>query len=250
MSSNLANKTALVTGASRGIGHAIALKLAQLGARVIAHYGSGEAEANALVREIRDRGGRADAVQADLAKADGPHQLAATTHKLLGVDKLDALVANAGVIHAATVEEQTVDDFDRLVAINVRAPYFLVQQCLPFFAPQASVVFMSSIGARMSVGDRSVYGMTKGAIAVLTQKLAGALGSRGIRVNAIAPGVIATSMSDFVFTDAGRDFALGIQALKRIGQPDDIADVVSFLVSEEARWITGASIYADGGTRL
>ena len=154
-----------------------------------------------------------------------------------------------GAIHAATVEEQTVDDFDRLVAINVRAPYFLVQQCLPFFA-RTSVVFMSSIGARMSVGDRSVYGMTKGAIAVLTQKLAGALGSRGIRVNAIAPGVIATSMSDFVFTDAGRDFALGIQALKRIGQPDDIADVVSFLVSEEARWITGASIYADGGTRL
>src|ERR1700761_157288 len=123
-------KTALVTGASRGIGRASALALARLGAQVLVHYGAGAKEADAVVAEIHRMGCRADAVGADLGAADGPHKLAQQVRAIVG-DRLDILVANAGVSKAATIEETTVKDFDRLFAVNVRAPFFLVQQLLP-----------------------------------------------------------------------------------------------------------------------
>jgi NAD(P)-dependent dehydrogenase (short-subunit alcohol dehydrogenase family) len=246
---DLTNKTALVTGASRGIGRATARALAAAGAHVVVHYGKSAEEANALVAEIRAAGGRADAAGADLGAADGAFQLAEQVKAIVG-SRLDVLVANAGISGAAAIEDQTIAQFDDLYAVNVRAPYFVVQQLLPLFGEGTSVILLSSLAVRAAVGQLSAYSASKGAVDTLVKHFASALGARGIRVNAVAPGVIETDMSSFARTDAGREFTLGMQALKRIGQPDDVADVVAFLASNGARWITGTTISVDGGSKL
>jgi NAD(P)-dependent dehydrogenase (short-subunit alcohol dehydrogenase family) len=245
----LSNKIALVTGASRGMGRATAIALAAAGARVIVHYGRNADEANAVVEQIRSNGGQADAVAADLAAADGAHVLAAEVRNLTG-GRLDILVSNAGISNASPIETMSVKDFDGLFAVNVRAPYFLVQQLLPTMSEGGAIVFVSSLGARAAVGTLSAYASTKGAINTLVKYLASALGPRGIRVNAVAPGVIDTDMSNFTKTESGRAAVMGMQSLKRIGQPDDVASVVEFLASDAARWITGDIIAVDGGSML
>jgi 3-oxoacyl-[acyl-carrier protein] reductase len=245
----LTGKTALVTGASRGIGRASALALAAAGAQVLVHYGRGAKEADDVVAEIRDTGGRADAIATDLAAADGASKLARQTRSIVG-DRLDILVANAAVLKAATIEETTVEDFDKLFAVNVRAPFFLVQQLLPIMSKGSSVIFLSSLAARVVVGTEPAYAATKGAIDTLVKHFASTLGARGIRVNAVAPGVVETDMLNFTKADAVRDVALGMQALKRLAQPDDIGAVIAFLASDNARWITGDTIHVDGGSKL
>jgi len=247
--SKLFGKTALVTGASRGIGRASALALAKAGAQVIVHYGSAKAEADAVVAEIVAAGGRASAIAVDLSAADGAHVLAKQVRAIVG-DRLDIVFANAGVASAGPIEETSVADFDRLFAVNVRAPYFLVQQLLPVLGSGSSVILNSSLAARASVGQLAAYAATKGAISTLVKHFATALGERGIRVNAVAPGVVDTDMSSFVKTDGGRDFTLSIQALKRIATPADIADAVAFLASDEARWISGDVLEVGGGSKL
>jgi NAD(P)-dependent dehydrogenase (short-subunit alcohol dehydrogenase family) len=247
--SNLNGKTALVTGASRGIGRAAALALAKAGAQVLIHYGSAQNEADAVVEEIRKAGGRAEKLGADLSAPDGPHELAKQVRSIVG-DRLDILVANAGISKAAPIEELSVDDFDRLFAINVRAPYFLVQQLMPALSTGSSIIFTSSLAARAAVGNLSAYAATKGAVDTMVRHFAAALGPRGIRVNAVAPGIVDTDMSNFTKTEEGRNAALGIQALKRVAQPDDIAGAVVFLASDEARWITGDTLNVDGGSKL
>ena len=247
--SNLSGKTALVTGASRGIGRASAVALAKAGAQVLVHYNGGEKDATAVVAEIRESGRKAEKVTADLHASDGPHALAERVRAIVG-DRLDILVASAGIAKAGTIEETTVEDFDALFAVNVRAPYFLLQQLLPVLCKGSSVVLLSSLAAHASVGTLSAYAATKGAIDTLVKHFAAALGERGIRVNAVAPGVVPTDMSGFAKTDAGREFTLGIQALKRMAQPDDIGAVIVFLASDEARWITGDTLRVDGGSKL
>jgi 3-oxoacyl-[acyl-carrier protein] reductase len=231
------------------MGRASALALAAAGAQVLVHYGRGKSEADAVVAEIRKAGGRADPVAADLSTVDGPHKLAKLARDIVG-DRLDILVANAGVSKSASIEDTTVEDFDRLFAVNVRAPFFLVQQFLPILSKGSGVVLVSSLAAHAVVGTIPAYAATKGAIDTLVKQFASLLGGRGIRVNAVAPGVVATDMSSFVKTDEGRDYALGIQALKRLAQPDDIGVVVAFLASDEARWINGDTIHVDGGSKL
>ena len=246
---NLNGKTALVTGASRGIGRASALALAQAGAQVLVHYSSGEKEADAVVAEIRAAGGNAQKVAANLRNADGPHALAKQVRAVVG-QRLDILVANAGISKAASIEDTTVEDFDDLFAVNVRAPFFLVQQLLPVMCKGSSVVLLSSLAARAAVGTLSAYASTKGAVDTLVKHFAAALGERGIRVNAVAPGVVETDMSNFTKTDTGRELTLGMQALKRVAQPDDIGGAVAFLASDAARWITGETLHVDGGSKL
>jgi NAD(P)-dependent dehydrogenase (short-subunit alcohol dehydrogenase family) len=223
------------------MGRASALALAAAGAQVIVHYGRGMEEAEAVVTEIRRAGGRAEKVAADLRAPDGAHALATQVRSIVG-DRLDILVAS--------IEETTVQEFDDLFAVNVRAPFFLVQQLLPIMGKGGSIVLLSSLAARASVGTLSAYAATKGAVSTLVTHFASALGGRGIRVNGIAPGVVATDMSSFTKTEAGRDIVLGMQALKRIAQADDIGPVVAFLVSDDARWITGDMLRVDGGSKL
>ncbi len=247
---DLTNKIALVTGASRGIGRATAARLAEAGARVIVHYSASKGPAEDLVAEIRGKGGQADLVGGDLAAVDGAHKLAEAV-KALGIEKLDILVNNAGVAQFSPIQDQTVEDFDRHFAINVRAPYFLTQQLLPLLGEGSSVIFLSSVVARSAFDGGSAYSSTKGAIEVINRNFAKELGPRGIRVNAIAPGVIETDMAQgFVATEESREYVKSIQALKRIGQADDIADAVLFLASDQSRWVDGRSIEVSGGTTL
>jgi 3-oxoacyl-[acyl-carrier protein] reductase len=250
------NKTALVTGASRGIGRATAAALARDGAHILVHYGRSAREAESLVSEIETQGGRANAIPADLGTPNGAALLAKQVRSIVG-DRLDVLVLNAGISKAARLADYTVEDFDNLFATNVRSPFFLVQQLLPILGHGSNIIAISSLGAHAVVGKPGVdnpsilaYASTKGALETLVKNWAAILGPQGIRVNAVAPGVIDTDMSNFMKTDAGREAALGMQALKRIGKPEDVADVVAFLASDAARWISGASIPVDGGSKL
>ena len=252
----LQGKTALVTGASRGIGRATALALAGAGARVVIHYGKSAQEAESLVSGIRTKGGHADAISADLGTPDGAALLAKQVRSIIG-DRLDVLVLNAGISKAARIADYTVEDFDNLFATNVRSPFFLVQQLLPILAEGSNIIVISSIASHAVAGKPGLdspsilaYASTKGALETLVKNWAVILGPRGIRVNAVAPGVIDTDMSNFTKTEAGREATLGMQALKRIGKTEDVADVVAFLASDKARWITGASIPVDGGSKL
>jgi 3-oxoacyl-[acyl-carrier protein] reductase len=253
---SLSNKIALVTGASRGIGRATASALADAGAHVLVHYARSAQDAESLVAGIRSKGGRADAIRADLGNADGATLLAREVRQIVG-ERLDVLVSNAGISKAATIGGHTVEDFDNLFATNVRGPFFLVQQLLPFLGEGSNIIVISSIGARAVVGKPGLdnpsilaYAATKGALETLVKNWAAILGPKGIRVNAVAPGVIDTDMSSFTKTEAGRGVTLEMQALKRIGKPEDVAEVVVFLASDGARWITGASIPVDGGSKL
>jgi NAD(P)-dependent dehydrogenase (short-subunit alcohol dehydrogenase family) len=171
---NLSGKTALVTGASRGIGRASAIALAASGAQVLVHYGSGAKEADGVIAEIRGNGGRADAVAVDLATVDGPHKLGKQAHAVVG-GRLDILVANAGVSKAATVEEQ---------------------QLLPILSKGSSIVLGSSLAARGVVGIIPAYAATKGAVDTLVKHFASLLGANGIRVNAVAPGTNLIGLGD------------------------------------------------------
>ena len=253
---SLTNKTALVTGASRGIGRATASALAEAGAHILVHYGRSAQDAESLVAGIRSKGGRAQAIQADLGTSDGATLLAKEVRSIVG-ERLDVLVSNAGISKAATIKDHTVEDFDNLFATNVRSPFFLVQQLLPILGEGSNIIVISSLGARAVVGKPGLdnpsilaYASTKGALETLVKNWAAILGPQGIRVNAVAPGAIDTDMSNFTKTEAGREVVLGMQALKRIGQPEDVAEVVAFLASDAARLITGASIPLDGGSKL
>lgn len=232
------------------------MALAAAGAHVFVHYGRSTREAETVVAEIRTKGGRAEAIATDLGTPDGAASLARQVRALTG-ERLDVLVSNAGISKSALITDYTVEDFDTLYATNVRGPFFLVQQLLPALVDGSNVIVVSSAVARTVVGKPGIenpsilaYASTKGAIETLVRNWAAMLGPRGVRVNAVAPGVIDTDMSNFAKTEAGREATLNMQALKRIGKPEDVADVITFLASDAARWITGASIPVDGGSKL
>src|SRR5580700_6488891 len=194
----LHNKTALVTGASRGIGRATALALAEAGAHVLVHYGRSVQDAESLVADIRSKDGRADAIGADLGTPQGATLLAKEVRSMVG-ERLDVLVSNAGISKATTFKDHTVEDFDNLFATNVRGPFFLVQQLLPILGEGSNIIVTSSLGARFVVGTPNLnsasilaYTATKGALETLVKNCAAILGPRVIRVNAVAPGVIDT----------------------------------------------------------
>ena len=244
MTAPLTGRRALVTGGSRGIGAEIVRRLAADGAAVAFTYGASAAEAETLVADVAANSGTAVAIQADSADAlQVAKSVDDTVSKLGG---LDILVNNAGVAYIADAGSFTLEQFDRSVAINVRGAFVAIQRALPHLGESGRIINIGSINAdRVPGPGLSVYAMTKGAVAGLTRGLARELGPRGITVNNIQPGPIATDMNpeEGEFADSMRQ----VMALGRYGQPRDIASAVSYLAGPESGYITGANWNVDGG---
>lgn len=252
----LDGKIALVTGASRGLGAAIAHALAANGALVLVHYAVDHQAAVGVVLDIQHRGGRAAAIRADLAAPDGPRQLWAAADEALRHFELDnsvdILVNNAGINERGSIDQATPANFDRLVALNQRAPVFVTQLGLKRMRDFGRIINISSGTARYARPDVLIYSMTKGALEVFTRTLAGEVGSRGITVNAVAPSALDTDMNASWLrgnTDA-RAVATAKTALGSMATPADVALVVRFLASPDAQWVTGQTVDATGGNSL
>lgn len=250
--STLKGKLAFITGASRGLGRATAKRLAREGATIIAHYGSSEADAQSLAREIKAADGQVVLVQADLANTAEVLKLAETVRKEVKArgGKLDILVNNAGIAPFVPFAETDDATLDRLFAVNVKAPYHLTAKLNDLLADNSRVIFLTTAVTKTAFSGVTAYAASKGAIDTLILQLASELGPRGIRVNGIAPGAIATDMAAFLKSDEGKGMVLGIQALKRVGQPEDVANAIAFLAGPDSAWVTGTIITASGGTKL
>ena len=248
---DLTGRTALVTGASRGIGQAIAVRLATKGATVIVHFGTDKEGATATVDEIGRTGGSGVAVGAELGMDDDVETLFAGVEASLAGRPLDILVNNAAAGPAGPLGAPTRTEFDHLFAVNVRAPYFIIQRALPLLRDGGRIITISSVATRMANPTQTSFAMTKGAVETMSMTLANELGVRGITVNAVAPGATRTATNGSSFQAPGlTELITGMTALNRLGRPDDVADVVAFLASDAARWITGQVIDATGGLFL
>src|SRR5215471_11171543 len=244
---DLTGKTALVTGASRGIGRAVAQRLGADGALVAVHYASNDAAAKQAVAAIEQAGGQAFLIGCELGVAGDLDGLFAGLEAGLGGAPLDILVNNAGILDLTPLEQVTPEAFDRSYAVNVRAPFFIIQRALPLLRDGGRIINVSSATTRIA-SPFTHYAMGKGAIDVLSRTLAQALGPRGITVNAVTPGVIDTDTGAWMHSSAQVEAAIvSATALGRAGQPADVAGVVAFLASHDARWITGVTIEASGG---
>lgn len=252
---NMQGKVALVTGASRGIGRAIAIRLAREGARVAVHYGKNREAAEEVVRQIERDGGTAFAIGAVLGTLESVRTLYQALDDGLaartGDVHFDILVNNAGIALAAPIEDTSEEAFDEIMTINVKMPFFLIQQALPRLRDEGRIINLSSSITRISLPAIPAYSMTKGAINTLTLALSNQLGPRGITINAIQPGFVATDMNAAMLQDpAGRQFGADFSIFGRWGQPEDVADIAAFLATPDSRWITGQWIDASGGSHL
>jgi len=244
MNDNLKGKVALVTGASRGIGRAIAERLAQAGAAVVVNYSSSAGEAQKVVAEIEAKGGKAFAIRADVSRV--PKIVKLFDQAIAHFGKLDILVNNAGIAFIKTVGDTTEEDFDHIFAINVKGTFFACQQAATRLANGGRIINLStSITARL-LPAYGAYAATKGAVEQLTRSLSKELGARGITVNAVSPGPTETELFLDGKTPEQIDFFSKQSAFGRLGKPQDIADIVAFLASEESRWISGQNIRANG----
>ncbi len=246
--SKLTGKVAIVTGASKGIGAGIAKGLGAAGAAVVVNYASSKEGADRVVAEIKSKGGKAFAVQGDVSKAADVKRLFEETKKSFG--SLDVLVNNAGVFEFGPLEAVTEAEFHREFNTNVLGPILTIQEALKHFGPKGgSVINISSVTGANPVPNSAVYSATKGAVDSITRGLAKELGSRNIRVNAIAPGGVETEGTRRIGI-IGSDFEKQIVAgtpLGRFGQPEDISRVAVFLASDDSGWLTGERITASGG---
>jgi len=242
---SLAGKVAIVTGASRGIGRAIALRLSQEGASVVVNYARGAEQAKEVVSAIEAAGGKALAVQADVSKTAEIRDLFDRTQETYS--QIDILVNNAGVILYKPVAEVTEAEFDNLFAINVKGTFFACQEAAKRMAEGGRIVNFSSSTTAMMLPTYGVYVATKGAVEQLTRSLAKELGDRQITVNVISPGPTDTELFTVGKTAEQIQRFTQMAALGRLGKVEDIADVTAFLCSEQARWITGQNIRVNGG---
>ena len=240
---SLIEKVAIITGASAGIGRAIAERLAQEGATVVVNYGKSADKAKQVVAGIEAKGGKAVAIQADMSKIADVRRVVRETVQRFG--RLDILVNNAGMFTFKPLVETTEQEFDQIFSLNAKGPYFAMQEVAKVIADGGRIVNISTDGTHIGFAGATAYLGSKGALEQFTKGLAHELASKGITVNTVSPGYTDTAMmpADPTFRQIGEQAS----PLKRLGTPKDIADVVAFVVSEEARWLTGQNIHAGGG---
>jgi 3-oxoacyl-[acyl-carrier protein] reductase len=238
-------KVALVTGASRGIGRAIALRLAQNGVHVAVHYNSNRDKANEVVMQIEQGGGKGFAVGGSLEDVQTPVRLVSQTLAHFG--RLDILVNNAGIYEAKPLADITPEHFTRLLHTNTQAPLLLIREAAPHLPSGGRIVNVSSYMTQLNQPEHAVYAASKAALDSITRVLSAELGPRNITVNGVAPGTTATEVMQDVLSEDAKAGIASQTHLRRMGTPEDVADVVAFLASENARWITGQIIAATGG---
>ncbi|MNC21618.1 3-oxoacyl-[acyl-carrier-protein] reductase FabG [compost metagenome] len=245
MSQSLQGKVAIVTGSSRGIGRSVAERLAEEGASVVINYSSSPKQAEEVVQGIQAKGGTAAALQADISKPAQIEQLYKDTKALFG--QIDIVVNNAGIMVNSLIGEATEEQFDKQFAINVKGTYFSCQQAFFHLEQGGRIInFSTSVNGQM-FPSYSMYAGTKGAVEQFTRQLAKEFGSKGITINAVAPGPVATDLFLEGKSEAQLEGLKKANALGRLGQPEDIAGVVSFLAAEQSGWITGQTLRVNGG---
>jgi NAD(P)-dependent dehydrogenase (short-subunit alcohol dehydrogenase family) len=253
MSGKFSSKTAIITGASRGIGRAVALAFAREGAELIGvHYGSNAEAAHATIREIEALGSKAVAIKADLSRGkEATDSIWEQFKAATGEPRLDILVNNAGVAPGSSLSQTSESLFDEVMTINFKAPFFLIQAVADHIRDNGRIINISTGFTRVAAPTHPAYAASKGAIETLTLALAPEFGARGITVNAVRPGVTDTDMNAaWLAVPEARAGAEAMSVFSRLGQAGDVADVITFLASNEARWTTGHVIDATGGARL
>ncbi|MCX4241852.1 SDR family oxidoreductase [Paraliomyxa miuraensis] len=254
--STLEHQVVVITGASRGLGRAAALRCAQEGALVAVGYASNDAAAQEVVGAIEAAGGRAFAIRADLSSISGIDSFYATLDRELetrtGEARFDTLVSNAGIVTMGKMADTTEEDFDRMFALNVKGSFFMAQRAISRLRDGGHVMFLSTGLTRFTMAEYTAYSASKGAIDVLTKCLAKELGPRGISVNAVAPGVVDTDINAHWLRDNPQAQAhmRSMIAMDRIAEAQDIGDVIAWLASKDSRWVTGQRIEASGGQSL
>ena len=237
----LSGKVAIVTGASNGIGRAIAERLAEDGAIVVVNYSKSSEKAQQVVVGIQGKGGKALAVQTDMSQVAEARRLVIDTVKQF--NRLDILVNNAGKFMPKPLDDTTEEEFDSVIALNAKGPYFAMQEAAKVLKEGGRIVNISTGGTHLHFPGATAYLGSKAALEQYTKGLAQELASKGVTVNTVSPGFTETGM----MTDEYRQIGIQLSPMKRLGVPKDIADVVAFIVSEEARWVTGQTIQVGGG---